>query len=58
MTTRQWQTILGMLAAVNGVLLAQELHPDVVFPPIVMLGLLCVNVALAFVRPSADGPKA
>lgn len=56
LTTRQWQTLFGVAAAINAVLLAQDLHPQVIFPPWLNLVLLCISVALAVLRPGGDPP--
>ena len=53
-TTRQWQTIFAMLAAITTFALATPLHPDFTLSPATAFVLGCVNVALAVVRPGGD----
>jgi hypothetical protein len=54
----QWRTILGVLAAVCAYLLATDLHPDVVLPPVASLVLGAILVALAAIKVPEEGTGA
>ena len=58
LSTGQWQTILGIAAAVNAFLLASDMHPDVKFGPWVLLVLGALNVAFAVIKTSGDDEPA
>lgn len=51
----QWRTILGVIAAVCSFLLASDLHPEVILPPVVQLVLGATVVGLAVIKvPEGD----
>jgi hypothetical protein len=52
----QWRTLFAVVAAVCSFLLASDLHPQVILPPVVQLVLGAVLVALAAIRAPEDAP--